>query len=334
MLLQVRGGHRVQGTCDLDVMVGVDLGFDPRGHVEGLGGRRQHRGTLGALEHLARDLARRACTRVPATSLHQQAAHRRQSASVSHDSPANQPPRTCCTCRSTRALSRGRATRAGSTKMPRAWTYSPKTSLSRGQVGSAPTIIVVGLSGTSVLGIAPKKRQAASSPSMMAAVVCEKVGHTNMYRLNDKVTISTQSRRGRSESGSCTRPISAKSICASWPAGGSSSSTVALRFPQLADSKASQRGVGHLDAIAREQGVHARQAQALVEPLSDALAVAGQRRARLAGRRRRSRLHVLRDLVHDGRRSAPSSSRCPGSRPPPHSGAPSCGRRASRARST
>src|SRR5450432_728744 len=56
VLAQIAIGHRVERVGDLNVMIGMDLrSRDPRRHVEGRFGRREHRRLLDRLEHLAWD---------------------------------------------------------------------------------------------------------------------------------------------------------------------------------------------------------------------------------------------------------------------------------------
>ncbi len=63
-----------------------------------------------------------------------------------------------------------------------------------------------------------------------------------MYRLDDSVTINAHNRR-RFPSASVTVHINPKSICASCPAGGSSSRTVGACFRQPSSRLANRRSV-------------------------------------------------------------------------------------------
>ena len=80
-------------------------------------------------------------------------------------SPAKKLPRTNCTIRSTRGLSVGWRTRAGSTTNPRSWAYSANARLSRGSSGLALSTIAAMLSGMMTLKIPPKNAHAASQPA-------------------------------------------------------------------------------------------------------------------------------------------------------------------------
>ena len=91
-------------------------------------------------------------------------------------SPAKQSSRTVGTARSTRPLSRGWRTRAGSRWKPRACAYSRNASVIRGANGSAYVMIAVVLSGMRTLKIPPKKSHAASHASIARAVVSSNVG--------------------------------------------------------------------------------------------------------------------------------------------------------------
>ena len=93
--------------------------------------------------------------------------------------------------RSTRGLSFGRRTRAGSMTKPRLWAYSTKAWLSRGSVESALSTMADMLSGMRVANTPPKKAHAASQPAITASVVWEKLTHTKQCRLKQAVKIST-----------------------------------------------------------------------------------------------------------------------------------------------
>ena len=86
-------------------------------------------------------------------------------------SPAKKELRTNGTVRSTRGLSCGRRTRAGSIRNPLAWAYSTNAWLNRGSSGSASSTTADRLSGITVAKIPPKNAQAASNPSITASVV-------------------------------------------------------------------------------------------------------------------------------------------------------------------
>ena len=98
------------------------------------------------------------------------------------DSPAKKLPRTNWTIRSTRGLSAGWRTRAGSTTNPRAWAYSANARFSRGSSGCARSTIAAMLSGMTTLKTPPKNAHAASNPAITAARSWRKVSHTNMCR--------------------------------------------------------------------------------------------------------------------------------------------------------
>ena len=123
VLPEVQRRNGVQRPRDLDVMVGMNLRLlDVDRHVEDRLGRRKHRRPLDRLEHLARDLARRpvhARAGDIATPVRGALAGVLEIVNVS---PSNQLSRTNGTWFSTRGLSFGDRTRAGSTNMPRAWT--------------------------------------------------------------------------------------------------------------------------------------------------------------------------------------------------------------------
>ncbi len=86
-------------------------------------------------------------------------------------SPAKNEPRTNCTCRSTRGLSCGERTRAGSILNPRAWAYSTNAWFNLGANGSAVSTTADKLSGITVANTPPKNRHAASNPSITSLVV-------------------------------------------------------------------------------------------------------------------------------------------------------------------
>ena len=97
-------------------------------------------------------------------------------------SPAKNESRTNGTVRSTRGLSCGRRTRAGSTWKPRAWAYSTNAWFNRGASGSASSTTADRLSGITVANTPPKNPHAASNPSITASVVWRSVNHTKQCR--------------------------------------------------------------------------------------------------------------------------------------------------------
>ena len=97
--------------------------------------------------------------RCPARPVHQAAAARwAPGRPPGKDSPAKKLPRTNWTIRSTRGLSAGRRTRAGSTTNPRSWAYSANARFSRGSSGWARSTIAAMLSGMTTLKIAAEER--------------------------------------------------------------------------------------------------------------------------------------------------------------------------------
>ncbi len=90
------------------------------------------------------------CRRIPARCRHQSSARRWASARSTKHSPAKKLWRTKGTTRSTRGLSWGERTRAGSTTNPRDWAYSTKAWFSRGSVASARSTTAFMLSGITV----------------------------------------------------------------------------------------------------------------------------------------------------------------------------------------
>ena len=73
-------------------------------------------------------------------------------------SPAKNELRTNGTVRSTRGLSCGRRTRAGSMWNPRLWAYSTNAWFNRGANGSASSTTADRLSGITVANTPPKNR--------------------------------------------------------------------------------------------------------------------------------------------------------------------------------
>ena len=90
------------------------------------------------------------CTRIPVAAGTRSPARRWASARSTKHSPAKKLWRTNGTTRSTRGLSWGERTRAGSTTNPRDWAYSTKAWLSRGSVASARSTMAFRLSGIAV----------------------------------------------------------------------------------------------------------------------------------------------------------------------------------------
>jgi len=88
-------------------------------------------------------------------------------------------------------LSCGDRTRAGSTKIALLSVYSANARCFTGSVALAFTIMLVALSRTIRFGIPPKKRHAASRPSITSRAVWDKHGQTNMWRLALSTTMST-----------------------------------------------------------------------------------------------------------------------------------------------
>ncbi len=86
-------------------------------------------------------------------------------------------------------LSWGERTRAASIANPRAWAYSTNAWFNLGSSGFAPSTMADMLSGITVRNTPPKNAQAASQPSIVAAVVWVKVNHTKQWRLKQAVKI-------------------------------------------------------------------------------------------------------------------------------------------------
>ncbi|MFT3852035.1 MAG: hypothetical protein QM733_04755 [Ilumatobacteraceae bacterium] len=105
-------------------------------------------------------------------------------------SPAQNDERTNWTIRSTRGLSVGVRTRAGSITNPHDWAYSTNASSNLDSNGSAFETTGVRLSGTNTLNTPPKNRHAASHPAITVSVVCVKLSHTNMCRDTTAVKIN------------------------------------------------------------------------------------------------------------------------------------------------
>ena len=144
-------GDRVERPGDLDVMVAMDLrGRVDRHVVE----RRPVPAPAAGASSAANTSAGRCwvvpCTRSPARWRHHVSARRCASARSTKLSPAKNEPRTNCTWRSTRGLSCGERTRAGSITNPRACAYSTNAWFKRGSSGSAPSTIADMLSGINV----------------------------------------------------------------------------------------------------------------------------------------------------------------------------------------
>ena len=93
-------------------------------------------------------------------------------------SPAKNEPRTNGTTRSTRGLSCGERTRAGSITNPRAWAYSTNAWFNRGSSASARSTIAFRLSGITVANTPPKNAHAASNPAITSPTVWRSVNHT------------------------------------------------------------------------------------------------------------------------------------------------------------
>ena len=89
--------------------------------------------------------------RCPAFSAHHAWARAWASARSAKSSPAKKLFRTYCTIRSTRGLSCGWATRAGSVRNPRAWAYSSQPTVNLGFTESHWATIALMLSGMSTL---------------------------------------------------------------------------------------------------------------------------------------------------------------------------------------
>jgi hypothetical protein len=92
---------------------------------------------------------------LPARWRHQSSARRWAWARSTKRSPAKKDWRTNPTIRSTRGLSCGERTRAGSTTNPRDWAYSTNAWFSRGSVASALSTIAFMLSGITVANTPP-----------------------------------------------------------------------------------------------------------------------------------------------------------------------------------
>ena len=141
-------------------------------------------------------------------------------------SPAKNEPRTNCTWRSTRGLSCGDRTRAGSILNPRACAYSTNAWLNRGSSGSAPSTTADRLSGINVANTPPKNTHAASHPAITDSVVWRWVNQTKQCRLTHAVKINACTTRSRPAAGSKIRPMRPKSICNSSPGSPSLTRTV------------------------------------------------------------------------------------------------------------
>ena len=138
--------------------------------------------------------------------------------------------------RSTRGLSRGCRTRAGSTTKPRAWAYSRKPSVKRGATGSATATMALQLSGMTTRKTPPKKAQASSNPSITASRVWRKVSQTNVWRLYAAVNTRPYTKRRWPTAGSGRSPRRPKSTCSSSPGFPSATRTVGARRPKPSSS--------------------------------------------------------------------------------------------------
>ena len=169
-------GHRVEGILAGDVMVGMDLGRPPVGHLVGLCGPLTECVTLLLLEDYQRQLAGRAMD--PLSGYVQTPPlGRRPHIRKARELPALVEPLPDI---EHSALSRGCRTRAGSEMKLRCWAYSRKPRVRRGWSGSAPATAEGKLSMTRYLGTPPKKAQAASSPSITSASFWLNVGQTKL----------------------------------------------------------------------------------------------------------------------------------------------------------
>ena len=106
--------------------------------------------------------------RCPARPAHHDPARRCAPGRSAKSSPAKKLPRTNATIRSTRGLSCGDRTLAGSIRNPRSWAYSANAALIRGSVGCARSTIADMLSGMMILKMPPKNAHAASHPAITA----------------------------------------------------------------------------------------------------------------------------------------------------------------------
>jgi hypothetical protein len=88
--------------------------------------------------------------------------------------------RTNGTIRSTRGLSCGERTRAGSITNPRDCAYSTNAWFSRGWVESALSTIAFMLSGITVANTPSKNAHAASQPATTSSIVWRKLNHTKL----------------------------------------------------------------------------------------------------------------------------------------------------------
>ena len=164
------------------------------------------------------------CTRIPARTRHQSTARRCASSMPSKSSPAKKLRCTNFTPASTRPLSCGEATLAGSQARPRACAYSSHSRFQPGSSRSALVTTGLRLSGTRTLNMPPKKLHADSQPAITATVVCGNVRYTKQYRENTAVNTSACSFRRRSPS--AIIPRYPKSICTSSPGFPSATGTV------------------------------------------------------------------------------------------------------------
>ena len=116
------------------------------------------------------------CTRRPGRGpATRPSARCRASARSRNGSPAKKFPCTNFTPFSTRGLSRGCRTRAGSATRPRAWAYSSHSRFSRGSSRSAFSTTGLRLSGTRTRNTPEKNSQASSQPAMTSSSVIENV---------------------------------------------------------------------------------------------------------------------------------------------------------------
>jgi len=118
--------------------------------------------------------------RSPAREAHHSSAAVCASAKQPKSSPAQNEVCTNWTARSTRPLSCGARTLAGSIRNPRDWAYSTNATFNTGSSASAFVTTVAMLSGTSTLNTPPKNVHAASHPSITVARFWLNDNHTNV----------------------------------------------------------------------------------------------------------------------------------------------------------
>src|SRR5262249_43366567 len=152
----------------------------------------------------------------------------------------------------------------------------------RGSSASARSTIGAMLSGITTANTPPKKRHAASQPSITASVAWRNVKHTKQCRVNTAAKINAQHTRRRPLPGSGTRPIRPKSIWHSEPGSPSATRTVVVHLerptPTNLEGIALQRPRRHDNPAAAQQLVGLDHRQALLGQPRHQLVVMGRQR--------------------------------------------------------